>query len=229
MSKFFKVLTSSLVVGVLLAGCGSNSDSSNGAEETKEEPKAAEQKPLKNDVPKPEKDESGNYILNVPGQKVKDDGATAELLKIKEVNETVDISPLKVTIEDIKVIKLTDLDEEFAEGLEWMSDTKINPEETSYVQVNYTAENTSDSNIEWYDIMNVVTDKGEQIDGQLKDFISDDGDSDSQFIGKVKKEYTDGFVVKNEDINSVKLVFGYTEDEDYNEITPEQTVEYTFE
>lgn len=134
-----------------------------------------------------------------------------------------------MTIEDIKVIKLTDLDEEFAEGLEWMADTKINPEETSYVQVNYTAENTSDSNIEWYDIMNVVTDKGEQIDGQLKDFISDDGDSDSQFIGKVKKEYTDGFVVKNEDINSVKLVFGYTEDEDYNEITPEQTVEYTFE
>lgn len=229
MSKFLKILTSSLIVGGLLAGCGSNSDSSNSAAEIKEEPKASEQQPLKNNVPKPEKDESGNYILKVPGQKVKEDGATAELLKIKKVNETVDISPLKVTIEDIKVIKLTDLDEEFAEGLEWMADTKINPEETSYVQVNYTAENTSDSNIEWYDIMNVVTDKGEQIDGQLKDFISGDGDSDSQFIGKVKKEYTDGFVLKNEDINSVKLVFGYTEDEDYNEITPEQTVEYTFE
>ncbi|UOK59652.1 hypothetical protein MGI18_13545 [Bacillus sp. OVS6] len=45
--------------------------------------------------------------------------------------------------------------------------------------------------------MNVVTDKGEQIDGQIKDFFFDDSKTDSVFIGKVKKDYQDGFIIKD--------------------------------
>ncbi|UAL54411.1 hypothetical protein LIT32_11730 [Bacillus sp. CMF21] len=61
----------------------------------------------------------------------------------------------------------------------------------------FNAENTTEGNVEWYDLMNVVTDKGEQIDGQIKDFFFDDSKTDSVFIGKVKKDYQDGFIIKD--------------------------------
>ena len=148
------------------------------------------------------------------------------------MNETIEVAPLKVTVQDIKVIKLSDVQDEFAEELSYMADEEAETLKKgfSYIQVKYTAENTSEGNVEWYDLMNVVTDKGEQIDGQLKDFFYDDAESDSKFIGKVKKEFQDGFVVKDDQINKVKLVFGNTLNADsYEDITGKQTVEYTFE
>ncbi|KKI91374.1 hypothetical protein WQ54_15230 [Bacillus sp. SA1-12] len=236
MLKYGKLLISGLVVGGLLAGCGAEEQSS--GSEPKEEPKAAEQESLnKEEVSEPKKDKNGNVELLEVGQKAESEAGTGELLKIKQVNETVDIAPLKVTIQDIKVIKMTDVDPVFAEDLSYMADTDVAElkDGFSYVQVKFTAENTTDGNVEWYDLMNVVTDKGEQIDGQLKDFFVDDSESDSVFIGKVKKEYQDGFVIKDDQINSVKLVFGYTMNgytmngDTFEDITGEQTVEYKFE
>jgi hypothetical protein len=226
-NKYFKVLSTAALSVALLTGCGSSEETSG----TKEEPKQSEQKP-KNEPSKPKTDENGKTELTEVGQKVKRDAATAELMKIKQVNETVDVAPLKIVVKDVKVIKLTDVSDEFAENVSYLTDIPAEQlnKGFSYVQVQYSAENTSDKNIEWYDLMNVITDKGEQIDGQVKDFIYDDAEGESEFIGKVKKDYQDSFVIKNEDINKVKLVFGYTTDvSTYEEITPEQTVEYTFE
>ncbi|WP_409303038.1 hypothetical protein [Peribacillus sp. SCS-155] len=219
-----------LISGGLLAGCSSD-DAASGSSESKEEAKPSEQK-AKDSVPEPKKDENGNTILEEPGQKAESEEATAELLNIKKVNETVNIKPIKVTIQDIKLIKLTDVSNDYALNVSMGSqiDSEVLEKGFSYIQVKYTAENTEDRNIEWYDLMNVVTDKGEQIDGQMVDFITDEGDTDSEFIGKVKKEFVDGFVVKNADINKVKLVFGSSVDSStYEDITGEQTVEYSFE
>jgi hypothetical protein len=225
--KFVSVIGSTLLAGILLTGCGSAEETSG----TKEEPKQSEQKP-KNEPSKPKKDENGNTELLEVGQKAESEAANAELLKIKQVNETVNVAPLKIVVKDIKVIKLTDVQAEFAENVSYLTDIPVEQLKKgfSYVQVQYSAENTEERNVSWYDLMNVITDKGEQIDGQVKDFIYDDAESESEFIGKVKKDYKDAFVIKNEDIGKVKLVFGYTEDAGtYEEITPEQTVEYTFE
>ncbi|WHY60383.1 hypothetical protein [Cytobacillus firmus] len=229
MNKFVKSMLAALMVGGILAGCGASEDTS-GSESEKEEAKQSEQKPLKKEEEK--KESNGKTELLEVGQKAESEAGKAELLKIKEVNETVDIAPLKITVKDIKVIDMSDVDEVFAEDLSLMADTDVAElkDGFSYIQVQFTAENTSDENVEWYDLMNVVTDKGEQIDGQMKDFLYDDAESDSVFIGKVKKEYQDGFIVKNADINSVKLVFGYTMNGDtYEDITGEQTVEYRFQ
>lgn len=227
MFKRFVLSTVLLVFVGVLGACGSNEGSS--SSEPKEEAKPAEQKEVSNKPSEPTKDENGDYVLEEVGQKATTEGATAELLKIKPVNETINIAPIKVTVKDIKVIKLTDLSEDMRNGLT-LYDIKVNEgDELNYVQVQFQAENTEEKNIEWYDLMNVVTDKGEQIDGQLSDFISDDADVDSQYLGKVKKDFTDGFVVKNADINKVKLVFGSTIDSDsYEDITKEQQVEYSF-
>lgn len=229
-----KILTM-MFVGILtiaLVGCGSeeSTSSSNDDTKTKEEPKAAEQKEVSNEVPEPEKDDSGNTILEIVGQKAESDDVTAELMKIKTVNETLEIAPLTVTIEDLKLIKLTNMSEEFKSNMEINAMLDSVPDEITYIQIIYSAENKEEKNIEWYDLMNVVTDKGEQIDGQMKDFVIDDADMDSQFLGTVKKEFTDGYILKDGDINKVKLVFGYTIDStSYENITPEQQVEYTFE
>lgn len=228
MKKFYKLIGIGLLVVGVLAGCGEEATSN--ADEPKEEPKAADQKDKK--VSEPKKDEAGNTILEEPGQKAKSEAGTAELIKINKVNETVEVSPLKITIQDIKVIELSDVDSVFAEDLAFSIDGEAELLEKgfSYVQIQYNVENTQDQNIEWYDLVNVITDKGEQIDGMMKDFYIDDADLESEYIGKVKKEYTDSFVIKDKDINSVKLVFANTMNADtFEDITGEQTVEYKFE
>ncbi|MFE4896608.1 hypothetical protein [Peribacillus butanolivorans] len=220
-----------LSTGLILSGCGGSDDATSVSEEkAKEEPKSAEQKEVKNEIPKPGKDEAGNTILDVVGQKAESPEVTAELIKIKDVNETLDIAPLTVTVKNIKLLKLSNMTEDYKEGLKWAADTDTIADEVTYLQIAYEAENKEEKNIGWNDLMNVVTDKGEQIDAQMKDFIIDDSESDSEFLGKVKKEYTDALIVKSKDINKIKLIFGETSDStSYEEITPEQQVEYSFE
>lgn len=52
----------------------------------------------------------------------------------------------------------------------------------------------------------------------MKDTLIDDADMDSEFIGEVKKDYIDGFILKNPDINSIKLIYGYTMNGDTYEV-----------
>lgn len=232
MLKKFVLSVGMVAFAGILAACGSEESASGNKAETenKEEPKSAEQKEVSNELPEPKIDESGNTILEVVGQKAESDEVTAELLKIKEVNETVEIAPLSVTVKNIKLLKFSNMSEDYKSSLTFAAGVDSIGDEVTYVQVAYQAENKEEKNIDWYDLMNVVTDKGEQIDAQMKDFITDDSEMDSQFLGKVKKEYTDGFILKDGDINKVKLIFGYTTDStSYDEITPEQQVEYTFE
>lgn len=224
MTGFSKFLANGLLVSVILAGCSEE------IERPKEEPKAAAQ--TDKNVSDPKKDEVGNTILEEPGQKAVSEAGTAELLKIKKVNETVEVSPLLITIEDIKVIELSAVDPIFAEELAISTDGEAEflKKGFSYVQIKYHVENTVDENIEWYDLVHVVTDKGQQIDGIMKDFFVDDADLESEYIGKVKKEYIDAFVLENSDISEVKLVFDETfHAGTFESITGQQIVEYTFE
>ncbi|AZB44598.1 hypothetical protein CEF21_21195 [Bacillus sp. FJAT-42376] len=224
--SLYKVLGSSILAVSLLAGCSAEESADAGGK--KEETKQAAQKDVKNEV---KKDENGDYVFDTAGQKMKTDGATVELLKVKNINEVIDIAPLKVTVNDVKVFKLTDVTNDMAVNVSMgsMVDSEVLEKGFSYVQVTFSAENTEEKNVEWYDLMKVVTDKGEQIDGQMVDFLSDDAETDSVFYGKVKKEFKDGFIIKNEDIQKVKLIFGSSVDATtYEDITPEQQVEYTF-
>ena len=210
-----------LVTG-LLAGCGSDNTSGS---EIKENPKPSNQEAKNKEV---KKDKDGRTILTEVGQYSETDVYKIELKKIKKVNETVDIKPLKIIVQDIKIFEMTDINDEFAEALSYNTERTVEELKNgfTYIQVNYQAENTVDQNIEWYDLMNIVTDRGQQIDGQMEEFLMIN-DFESEFIGKVKKEYTDGFALKDEDINKVKLIFGSTMDaESYEDITKEQTVEY---
>lgn len=122
-----------LAVSVVLSACGSDTEKTTSDKE-EEKSTAAEQKEVNN---KPTENEYGNLVFTKVGQKSDVDGGTIELLKIKDINETVEIAPLKVTIKDIKLFKMTNLDEQFKTDLTFYSETatSINDEFT-YVQNN---------------------------------------------------------------------------------------------
>jgi major membrane immunogen (membrane-anchored lipoprotein) len=214
-----------LLLAALLTACGNSEETS--SSEPKEEAKPAEQKEVSNE--EPETQENGKVVFTEAGQKGDTETGTLELLKIKNVNETINIAPITVTVKDIKLFKLTNMSEETKTEFEIYNDSQPIGDELFYVQVLYDAENTEEKNIGWYDLMNVVTDKGQQIDAMVNDMIYTDTDGDSEFLGKVKKEFGDGFIVKDADITTLKLIFGSSFDVDtYEDITAEQQVEYSF-
>ncbi|MFP3123519.1 hypothetical protein OH784_12315 [Ectobacillus funiculus] len=216
------------LTGGVLAGCGEEKAST----ESKEKATPAEQKEVSNKPSKPKKDENGNVILDQVGQKTKDaDGTEAELMKIKAVNQTIDIAPIKFTVKDMKIIKLSNVSKDFEQFLvQYTGGTEI-PDGIQYLQFKYSVENTSDSNIQFNGIDKVVLNNGEQLDALNGDFIWEKEDSDSDFFGKVKKEGTVGLFIKGkaEDISSVKLIMSDTINPDtYDTITEAQQAEFQF-
>ncbi len=209
---------------VVLTACGSGDKQSSA--EPKEEPKQAEQKEVSNE---PVETGNGDIVLTKAGQKEKVEMGTLELLKIKSVNETIDISPIKVTVKDIKLFKLTNMTDEWKTSMKPYNDNKSIGDSLVYVQVTYDTENVEDKNIGWNSLLKAVTDKGQQVEVDMNDMIYTDAAADGVFLGKVKKEFTDGFMVKDADISSLKFIWGSSYDADsYQDITKEQQTEYKF-
>jgi hypothetical protein len=219
-----KLLGGILALG-LLAGCSSNNASTGTVEKQKQQPaKQAQQKTVDN----PKKDENGDYVLEKVGQKATTEQATAELLKIKNVNEIVNVSPINVTIKDIKLIKLTNISDDMKGQIELFTGKKVNGPVT-YLQIRFDAENIEEKNVDWDGIQTVVTDKQEQIDANNKNFL--DSDWQIGFMGKVKQSGQYGLILTpgQEDISKVKLIIdGSSDDSSFETITPEQQVEYSF-
>jgi hypothetical protein len=219
-----KLLMGLFVVG-LLAGCSSNNATS-GTTEKKQVPKPAAQKKVEN--PQPQKDKDGNIILTKVGQIAKSDQETAELMKIKDINQVMNIDPIKVTITNLKVIKLTHLSDDMKKQIELLYNKQEVTEPVYYLQLRYTAENTSDKNIGWNGIHAVVTDKGEQLDPNINLLSSN---FKNQFYGKVSQEDQFGLLLSTDkwDISNVKLIFNESFDpSSFDTITPEQQVDYSF-
>lgn len=211
---------------VLVVGCGSNGQV--GADKDNTPAKPAKQKDVSN-PPEPQKDENGNYNLTVVGQKIKAYGGVVELKKIKEINENVDITPIKVTVKNIKVFNWKGADDQVRHDIASLSGVPAIPDDFNYIQVILETENTQDKNIDFPGLEKVVLNTGEQLDADANDFIIGNDDTDTVFNGKVKKEMVIGLYTKSkpEDIKSVKLIFYPTTDSStYETIKGEQQVEY---
>jgi hypothetical protein len=241
--KFKGILIAPLFTLMLfLVACGtddnnyedSNSDTNNtentASTETSEETDAEINKvedSTESDVVE-ESNESDDGLLTKPGETIKESEYTVELIKIKELNQTVEIAPLTLTLKDAKLIKYKDMAEGFKSEMEAFSNGPIGDEFT-YLQITYNVENTEDKNIGWNGLSTVVTDQKEQIDVIMNDFLLDDTDTSSDFYGQVAKEAQVGLILKNPDINNVKLIFESTYDStSYEDITAGQTVEISF-
>lgn len=227
MKKWMFVLLSAF----LLTACGDKTQEATGntgeEKETEVVTETTTEAQVENSQNEPTPDEEGNIIFTEVGQKADVSHGTLELLKFKEINESTDIAPLKVTLKDMKLFKLTNANKDFVDTVEYYTEVDVD-DELTYLQVVYDIENTEDLDVEWLGLEAIVTDKGEQI-GYDKDFSITDADNETTFFGKVKKENVDMFVIKDADISKVKFIFYYTQEaETFDRISEKQQVEYSF-
>ncbi|MGP4107390.1 hypothetical protein [Virgibacillus sp. L01] len=82
-----------------------------------------------------------------------------ELVKIKNINEVIKQGPLKIELINAKILKRTNLSQEFINFIRQFS--QVNEKEVSYLQLRYNVENTSDEDVAWMDLMDIVTDEQE--------------------------------------------------------------------
>jgi len=216
------VASLALATGLILAACGNDAEISS----AEVEKKADEQNMTSTEAARSE--------ITKVGQKAETKDGMLELLKMKEINKTIDVSPLAVTIKDMRLFKMTNVTQHHIDILKVDSRAADEIEdEYVYVQVRYDVENKEDKNIAWDGLKHVVTDKGQQVDRLQNDIIYTESDSLAPFAGKVTKEFDDGFILKledAEDISKIKFVFAPSMDGDtYEDITPQQDVEYSFE
>lgn len=226
------LLSMLLFAGLILSGCGDDQTATKEAEVTKAEQKEVSNKEQSEEVSEPVKDENGRVLLTEVGQTAKEaDGTKAELLKIKEVNASVEVSPITIVVKDMKVIQLTNIHPDNTDYLLQFMNASELPESLNYIQINYTAENTSDKNIGWNGFDTIVTNTGEQLDASGNDFIWEENGFESTFYGKTKHEGTIGvFTTSNiDELTSLKFIISSSYDEDtYEDITPEQQAQFDF-
>ena len=223
--SILKALGLIVLAGGILTACSEEKAST----EKKEEATPAEQKEVSN---KPKEDENGNVTLTEMGQSTKDDdGTKAELMKIKTVNQTVDISPVKLTVKDMKVIQLSNIGSDYNELLTQYTNGKKLPKKLNYIQIQYTAENTEEKNIGWNGIDKIVTNTGEKLDAANSDFIWEENGFDGTFYGKTKHEGIVGILTDSnpKDLQSLKFIISSSFDPDsYEDITIPQQTEFKF-
>jgi hypothetical protein len=114
--KTFAVI--GLSVSLLLTGCGGHKavDSAKPTKPAAQQPKDA-----------PEKDENGKIVFTAAGQETDvPNVGHVTLKKIKTVNETVDMKLMKVTIKDIKLLHIDNINPQFKQGIEQLIKPKAN-------------------------------------------------------------------------------------------------------
>lgn len=220
------VLFFGVVLSLTLAACGSNPE----ALEIDDKDDATVNEESQKDV-KGKKDEYVDGPLTEVGQKAKgQDGSVIELIRMMSVNEAIDMDPIEVTIKDIKLLEMSNIDEERKEYLQIFVEKEIT-DPTNYIQISYIAENKTDENVGWSGMSHIVLSNGEQIEIS-SNTLSEGSESDPDFYGKVKKESYIGVPFQGEpgELESIKIVVGssYNSD-DYKAITKEKQVTYEFD
>lgn len=225
-----KVLFVFVVAFLVMAGCSSE-DSAAPKEESKPEKVKQEEVEKEQSEKDEKKEETDNEdgILTKVGQTTVDDriGATVELLAIKEINETIDLSPIELTIKDIKVLRMTGIkNKEFLNQLKHFTDKT----EIEYIQIQYEIENTKDTNVRLnLPIEAVVLNTGEQIESVDKDLTGDPNFAKTLY-GKAKNESRVGLLIDDsnpEDISEIKIVTGRIDDaETMRALVDEKTFTY---
>ncbi|MEK4404385.1 hypothetical protein MKZ26_08030 [Sporosarcina sp. FSL K6-6792] len=226
MKKLMLLMLTMILAGILVA-CGNdeNTSPSNDAEKPKEIPVTKE---------KDDKKKGNSYtdgpLTEIGQMAIEEDGTKAELMNIINVNEKVDMAPIEVAIQSIKLLQKTDVGEEQLERIQLFSE-KLISDPVNYVQIIYSAENTIAEDANWTGITHLILSNGEQINVVSNNFLGG-MDFDSTFYGEVKKDGLLGIPYQGnpEDIKSVKIVFGSSVNpESYREITAEKQVTYEFD
>lgn len=192
-----------LTVLLTLVACGQETQKP--VEEKKEPTEVSADEPI---------DEQEDKVLTEIGQKNTSDGMTVELMEIKDVNETIDLDPIKLTIDDIKILRMSDIKDK---GMKDYISQFTDSDTFDTIQIMYSIENTIDETVDFYwPIEYIVLDTGEQLDVNYNDLMIDNNNGGTLY-GKVTQHTGISVLINNskaEDIKSVKLIFGNVWGED---------------
>ncbi|SDJ51460.1 hypothetical protein [Salimicrobium halophilum] len=242
MKKYVMILIASFAI--ILSACGGNGEESetsgdgtedNQAEETEqneettsEETEPAEDEESEQDMEEESPSEEDGTLTEV-GESIEETNYTVELMKINDETTTLTQGPLEITIDSAKVLKISDMSDGFKEETSMYAQQEIG-DEYQYLQLVYSVENTEDKDIMWNGLKDIVTDQKEQVSVQMNDMLVDDSDMESDFLGKVKRDYLDGVILENPDISNLRIIFGNVMNADsYETISEEVEHEMTFE
>lgn len=187
---FVKKLLSILSVGLLAVGlvaCGQE-------ESEPKETTPSEQKDVDSNTPKAEaktenkeeKSKKDVAEIKVGETAETDDFDSYSLLASKEFNQTIDVSPITITVKSANIVTIEGVKDEYAS--EMMKEIGYKDSEPfTYLKIDYSAENTSEQNVSMnFPIYTIILNTGEQINVSDKDFISEWGDSD--YYSKAKQD-----------------------------------------
>lgn len=199
-----KLIFSSAIVSALMLGACNTEEADQGStkEENAEVESNAESAEKEEVVEEEKEDKQVDGPLTEPGQWTMDGESKVTLVKMKELNQTYEVGPMKVTIESVKLLKNENISAEFQEALDSTFSKEVG-DAIATLQFIYKVENTSDQDIMFRTFNMVTTDTKAQIDGMYNLTTSDD---DSVYFGKV---VVDGLMVLpylNDDIENVNRV-----------------------
>jgi len=136
---------------------------------------------------------SDDRVLTVPGEKFKEDnGEIIELVKISQLNQTLDLGSIQLKIHDIKLFKRSNTPPADLEYMQIFVENVMN-DPFYYAQIGYTAKNTVTDEVNWLGISHIVLDSGEQVRAETNDFMQSK-DYESSFYGEVIKDEFIGVV-----------------------------------
>lgn len=201
MYKLFKIGALSIIIASLLVACGKNAQELSGKKIDQNSQLSASE-----DTGDSKIKEDNNPGPGEIGHIIKDDRGTAELIKVEEVNEAIELDPVIFTIETMEIFQLTELSEEYANQMSHFTDREIDPKEGFvFLQVTSNLENTKDQYVTFEGIDKIVTNKGQEIEGWHSDFIADASELKGDLMGKVNGPMYDGFILNQKDISTLNF------------------------
>ena len=159
---------------------------------------------------------------------------TSEVLSLVAENKPYDAEPITFTLEEASFKKATNVSEDQQFNINNMYTDEPIGSEFNYFYVKYNAENTSDQDVTFDGINEIVLfaeGKQEKIDiaSDWKDFIDYDEAQDPDYYGAISKAGEVGVVIKTDPakVEKVRLVIAgpYTT-ENYETLSEEQIVEF---
>jgi hypothetical protein len=198
----------------VLAACGSdNTSKEEEGKSSEEETTASTESSEEEAEPAEEATTEGGTSI---GETVSNEGGDHTLVSLAEDVGTFESGPMTLNI-----TKVNGVSSKIKGDLATMMET----EELEYIQVDMSAESSSEENVDFYPSQAIlVTDTGEQLE---PDMIMSEH-IDGEFLGKVKKEGTNYYILQNSkaaDVKHVKLVVDGATDSNFEPIGEEITVE----
>ncbi len=159
---------------------------------------------------------------------------TSEVLSVVAENKSYDAKPINVTLEEVSFKKASNVSEDQQFDINNMYTDEPIGAEFNYFYIKYTAENTSDQDVTFSGINEIVLfseGKQEKIDVAYdwKDFIDYDEAQDPDYYGAVSKAGEIGVVIKTDPtkVEKVRVVISESmSTETYETLSDAQNIEF---